>query len=60
MAGLTRCGHQTSYLSIKERGWKKALKKPVDLVIAAGGDGTARKTALEIGRGGLVHVAELL
>jgi diacylglycerol kinase family enzyme len=48
MAGLTRCGHQTLYRSIKERGWKKALKKPVDLVIAAGGDGTVRKTAWEI------------
>ena len=42
-AGLTRCGHQTSYRSIKERRWKKALKKPVDLVIAAGADGTVRK-----------------
>ena len=46
MAGLTRCGHQTLYQSIKERGWKKALKKPVDLVIAAGGDGTVRKNSM--------------
>ena len=48
MAGLARCGHQTLYQSIKERGWKKALKKPVDLVIAAGGDGTVGKTAWKI------------
>jgi len=48
MAGLTRCGHQTSYESIEERGWKNVLKKPVALVIAAGGDGTVRKTAWEI------------
>jgi diacylglycerol kinase family enzyme len=48
MAGLTRCGHQTLYHSIKERDWKKALKNPVDLVVAAGGDGTVRKTAWEI------------
>ena len=48
MAGLTRCGHQTLCHSVKERDWKKALKKPVDLVIAAGGDGTVRKTAWEI------------
>jgi diacylglycerol kinase (ATP) len=48
MAGLTRCGHQTFYQSIKERGWKKAFKKPVDLIIAAGGDGTVHKTAWQI------------
>lgn len=29
MASLTRCGHQAFYQSIKKRGWKKALKKPV-------------------------------
>ena len=48
MASLTRCGHQAFYQSIKERGWKKAFKKPVDLVIAAGGDGTVHKTAWQI------------
>ena len=48
MASLTRCGHQAFYESIKERGWKQAFKKPVDLVIAAGGDGTVHKTAWEI------------
>src|SRR5215475_6462494 len=45
MASLTRCGHQAFYHSIKERGWKKAFRKPVDLIIAAGGDGTVHKTA---------------
>src|SRR4029453_270619 len=48
MASLTRCGHQAFYHSIKERGWKKAFKKPVDLIIAAGGDGTVHKTAWQI------------
>ena len=48
MASLTRCGHQTFYQSIKGRGWEKAFKKPVDLVIAAGGDGTVHKTAWQI------------
>jgi diacylglycerol kinase (ATP) len=48
MASLTRCGHQAFYHSIKERGWKQAFRKPVDLIIAAGGDGTVHKTAWEI------------
>jgi diacylglycerol kinase (ATP) len=48
MASLTRSGHQAFYQSIKERGWKKAFKKPVDLVIAAGGDGTVHQTAWQI------------
>jgi diacylglycerol kinase family enzyme len=48
VASLIRCGHQAFYQSIKERDWKRALKKPVDLVIAAGGDGTVHKTAWEI------------
>ena len=48
MASLSRCGHQAFYQSIKERGWNKAFKKLVDLVIAAGGDGTVHKTAWQI------------
>ena len=48
MASLTRCGHQAFYQSIKEQGWEKAFKKPVDLVIAAGGDGTVHKTAWQL------------
>jgi diacylglycerol kinase (ATP) len=48
LALLIKFGHQTSYQSTKERGWKKALKRPVDLIIAAGGDGTVRKTACQI------------
>jgi diacylglycerol kinase family enzyme len=45
MWSLKRNGLQAFYQSIKERGWKKAFKKPVELVIAAGGDGTVHKTA---------------
>jgi diacylglycerol kinase family enzyme len=48
MASLTRCGHQAFYRSTKERSWKKAFKRPVDLIIAAGGDGTVHKTAWQI------------
>jgi diacylglycerol kinase (ATP) len=48
IALLTRSGHQTLYQSTKKRGWKNALKKPVDLVIAAGGDGTVHKIAWQL------------
>lgn len=48
MASLARCGHQAFYQSIKDRGWRKAFKKPMDLIIAAGGDGTVHKTAWQI------------
>lgn len=45
-------GHEVSYQSTKEKGAKWALLEPADLVVAAGGDGTVRKTALAaIGRG---------
>ena len=48
MRSLKRNGLQAFYRSIKERGWKKAFKKPVDVVIAAGGDGTVHKTAWKL------------
>jgi diacylglycerol kinase (ATP) len=45
-------GHEVRYQSAKEDGWKKALKKPADLVVVAGGDGTvARVTRRMVGRG---------
>ena len=49
---LAAQGHEVRYQSAKEKGWKKALKKPADLVIVAGGDGTvARVTRRMVGRG---------
>ena len=45
---LKRNGLQAFYQSIRERGWEKALKRPVDIVVAAGGDGTVHKTAWKI------------
>lgn len=48
IAILERSGHQVLYQSTKKRGWKKLFKRPVDLVVAAGGDGTVQKTAWEI------------
>ena len=48
MWSLKKNGLQAFYQSIKERDWEKAFEKPVDLVIAAGGDGTVHKTAWQL------------
>jgi diacylglycerol kinase (ATP) len=49
---LEACGYEVRYRSAKEDGWKEALKKPADLVIIAGGDGTVgRVTRRMVGRG---------
>jgi diacylglycerol kinase family enzyme len=53
MSSLRNQGLQAFYQSIKERGWKQDFKKPVDLVIAAGGDGTVHKTAWQIMESGI-------
>ena len=49
---ITEAGHQVRHCSTKA-DWKAFLKKPADLVVAAGGDGTVRRVALaaaELGR----------
>ncbi len=49
---LGRAGHKVRYRSSKERGWKRALKKPADLVVVAGGDGTVGSVIRRmVGRG---------
>ena len=48
MAALAEAGHHAIYQSTKERGFKKALKEPTDLVLAAGGDGTIAKAACQL------------
>jgi diacylglycerol kinase (ATP) len=45
MAALTKAGHHATYQSTQKSDYKKALKKPTDLVLAAGGDGTVVKVA---------------
>ena len=45
MEALAKAGHNAIYQSTKKRGYKKALKKPGDLVLVAGGDGTITKIA---------------
>jgi diacylglycerol kinase family enzyme len=42
---LCAAGHKVNYQSSKEKKWKKALKKPGDIVAMAGGDGTVGKVA---------------
>ena len=48
MAALAEAGHHATYQSTKEVGFKKALKQPADLVLAAGGDGTTAKVAFRL------------
>ena len=48
MAALAEAGHHATYQSTKEPGFKKALKQPADLVLAAGGDGTIGKVAFRL------------
>jgi diacylglycerol kinase (ATP) len=48
MAALAEAGHHATYQSTKDRGFKKALKQPTDLVLAAGGDGTTAKVAYRL------------
>ena len=48
MLSLRRCGLEAFYQPIQKRGWKQAFKKPVDVVVAAGGDGTVHKTAWQL------------
>jgi diacylglycerol kinase family enzyme len=38
-------GHHVFYQPVGEEGWSKALERPADLVVAAGGDGTVGRVA---------------
>ena len=42
---IAEAGHEVRHRSTKE-DWKGLLKKPADLIVAAGGDGTVRRVAL--------------
>jgi diacylglycerol kinase (ATP) len=45
---LSAAGHEAVYHSTKKGGWKKALREPADLVVAAGGDGTVAKVLKQL------------
>src|SRR6266567_7382815 len=47
MAALAKAGHRAIYQST-ENDYKKPLKKPVDVVLVAGGDGTVGKVGREL------------
>ncbi|MFN2645581.1 MAG: diacylglycerol kinase family protein [Burkholderiales bacterium] len=49
---LKSAGHEVRYRSAKDEDWKRALKKPAELIVIAGGDGTVGKVARRmVGRG---------
>jgi len=48
MAALAKAGHHAIYQSTRKSDYKKALKQPTDLVLAAGGDGTVGKVGHEL------------
>src|SRR4029453_6537569 len=47
-AALAKAGHHAIYQSTRNSDYKKALKEPTDLVLAAGGDGTVGKVGHEL------------
>jgi diacylglycerol kinase (ATP) len=42
---IRKAGHKPRYFSSKDKKWRKALKKPSDIVAVAGGDGTVGNVA---------------
>jgi diacylglycerol kinase family enzyme len=48
MVALAKAGHHATYQSTKKNDYKKALKRPTDLVLVAGGDGTVGKVACRL------------
>jgi diacylglycerol kinase (ATP) len=42
---IRKAGHKPKYFSSKDKKWKKALKKPCDIIAVAGGDGIVGKVA---------------
>jgi diacylglycerol kinase (ATP) len=48
LAALEKAGHRAIYQSTKKRNYKNALKKPTDVVLVAGGDGTVGKVGREL------------
>lgn len=58
LAAFSAAGHRVRYASSREVGWESALDDPGDVVVGAGGDGTAAKL-IPILAGGRVPLALL-
>jgi diacylglycerol kinase (ATP) len=58
LEAFAEAGHEAVYQSTKEDGWKDALDRPADVIVAAGGDGTMDKV-FRAAAGGTVPVAVL-
>jgi diacylglycerol kinase (ATP) len=58
LEALAEAGHEAFYQSTKEDGWREALDRPADVIVAAGGDGTMDKV-FRAAAGGSVPVAVL-
>jgi diacylglycerol kinase (ATP) len=52
VALLEGAGYAVTYLGYKRDDWQKALDRPAELVVAAGGDGTVAKIAAQARPGG--------
>jgi diacylglycerol kinase family enzyme len=50
---LRDAGHDVRYQSAKENGWKRSLKKPADLIVIAGGDGTVGRVIRRVAARGI-------
>lgn len=50
---LRDAGHEVRYHSAKEDGWKRGLKKPADLIVVAGGDGTVGRVIRRVADRGI-------
>jgi len=50
---LRDAGHEVRYQSAKQDGWKRALKKPADLIVIAGGDGTVGRVIRRVADRGI-------
>jgi len=50
---LRDAGHEVRYQSAKQDGWKRALKKPADLIVIAGGDGTVGRVVRRVADRGI-------
>jgi diacylglycerol kinase (ATP) len=48
MVALAKAGHHATYQSTKKSDYEEVLKKPTDLVLAAGGDGTVVEVACRL------------